>query len=80
MEMEIEEKLQEIYQNLYIEVHFIDFRLYEIVTKIEKYPIGIFESKIRYKYKADKTIDYNIMLIENIIDNEILLPFFKNKI
>lgn len=80
MEIEIEEKLQEIYQNLYIEVHFIDFRLYEIVTKIETNPIGIFESKIRYKYKADKTIDYNIMLIENIIDNEILLPFFKNKI
>lgn len=33
MELEIEEKLQEKYQNIIIEVTFKDFRIYEIVVK-----------------------------------------------
>lgn len=42
MELELEDKLQEIYKNLIIEVNFKDFRLYEIIIKknrISRYTI-----------------------------------------
>lgn len=35
LELEIEDKLQEYYQNCIIEVEFIDFRKYKIIVKIE---------------------------------------------
>lgn len=76
MELEIEEKLQEKYKNLIIEVNFKDFRKYEIIVKLE-YNGVIFESKIDFSYRADLTIDVNIVTIENIIDNKIILPFYK---
>jgi hypothetical protein len=76
MELEIEEKLQEKYQNIIIEVTFKDFRVYEIVVKIE-YSNTIYESKFEYKYDNSLTIDTNINTIENIIDNKIILPFYK---
>lgn len=76
MELEIEEKLQEKYKNLIIEVNFKDFRKYEIIVKLE-YRGVIFESKIDFSYRADLTIDVNIDTIENIIDNKIILPFYK---
>lgn len=76
MELQIEDKLQEIYQNLTIEVNFIDFRLYEIIIKLE-YQNKIYESKINYKYNNLLTIDANISTIENIIDNKIIIPFYK---
>ena len=76
MELEIEDKLQEIYKNLIIEVNFKDFRLYEIIIKIEYQGIQ-YESKIEYKYDASLTIDANISTIVHIIDTKIILPFFK---
>ena len=76
MELEIEDKLQEIYKNLIIEVNFKDFRLYEIIVKLE-YKGVQYESKFEYKYNASLTLDANISIIENIIDSKIILPFYK---
>ena len=76
MELEIEDKLQEIYKNLIIEVNFKDFRLYEIIIKLEYQGVQ-YESKFEYRYDASLTIDANISIIENIIDNKIILSFYK---
>jgi hypothetical protein len=76
MELELEDKLQEIYKNLIIEVNFKDFRLYEIIIKIEYQGIQ-YESKIEYKYDANLTIDANLSTIVHIIDSQIIIPFFK---
>lgn len=76
MELEIEDKLQEIYKNLIIEVNFKDFRLYEIIIKLE-YKGILYESKIEYKYDASLTIDANISTIVHIIDTKIIVPFYK---
>ena len=40
MELEIEDKLQEIYKNLKIEVKFKDFRIYEINVTINNEDIN----------------------------------------
>ena len=76
MELEIEDKLQEIYKNLIIEVNFKDFRLYEIIIKLE-YQSVQYESKFEYKYDTSLTIDANISTIVHIIDTKIILPFYK---
>ena len=76
MELEIEDKLQEIYKNLIIEVNFKDFRLYEIIIKLE-YKGILYESKFEYKYDASLTIDANINTIVHIIDTKIIIPFYK---
>ena len=76
MELELEDKLQEIYKNLIIEVNFKDFRLYEIIIKIEYQGIQ-YESKIEYKYDASLTINANLSTIVHIIDTQIIIPFFK---
>lgn len=76
MELEIEDKLQEIYKNLIIEVNFKDFRLYEIIIKLE-YKGVTYESKFEYLYNVKLTLDANISIIENIIDSKIILPFYK---
>lgn len=76
MELELEDKLQEIYKNLIIEVNFKDFRLYEIIIKIEYQGIQ-YESKIEYKYDANLTINANLSTIVHIIDTQIIIPFFK---
>lgn len=76
MELEIEDKLQEKYKNLIINVEFIDFRLYVIIIKIE-HRGQIYESKIQYKYRADLTIDANISIIEEIIDKKVIIDFYK---
>ena len=76
MELEIEDKLQEIYKNLIIEVNFKDFRLYEIIIKLE-YKGILYESKFEYKYDASLTIDANISSIVHIIDTKIIVPFYK---
>ena len=76
MELEIEDKLQEIYKNLIIEVNFKDFRLYEIIIKKEYQGVQ-YESKFEYKYDASLTIDANISTIEHIIDTKIIVPFYK---
>lgn len=76
MELEIENKLQEIYKNLIVEVKYKDIRKYEIVIKLE-YKGVTYESKYEYLYKSKLTLDANISIIENIIDSKIILPFYK---
>ena len=76
MELEIEDKLQEIYKNLIIEVNFKDFRLYEIIIKLE-YKDVQYESKIEYIYEGTLTIEGNLNRIVDIIDRQIILPFYK---
>ena len=76
MELELEDKLQAIYHNLIVEVQYIDIRIYEIIVKIE-YKGVTYESKIEYKYDGYLTIDANISKIISIIDNQIIIPFYK---
>lgn len=59
MELEIEDKLQEIYKNLIIEVNFKEFRLYEIIIKLD-YQGVTYERKFEYLYNAKLTLDANI--------------------
>ena len=75
MELEIEDKLQEIYKNLKIEVNFKDFRIYEINVTINNEDINYFD----YKYDVTLTLDANISIIEKIIDNKIILPYFRRE-
>ena len=76
MELEIEDKLEEIYKNLIIEVNFKDFRKYEITIKIE-HQGTTYESKFIYTYDFTLTKDVNIARIVDIIDNKIIIPFYK---
>ena len=76
MEIEIEDKLQEIYKNLIVEVNYKEIRKYEIVIKLE-YNGVTYESKFEYLYNAKLTLDANISIIENIIDSKIILSFYK---
>ena len=75
MELEIEDKLQEIYKNLKIEVKFKDFRIYEINVTINNKDINYFD----YIYDVTLTLDANISIIEKIIDNKIILPYFRKE-
>ena len=74
MELEIEEKLENIYKNLKIEVKFKDFRIYEINVTIKK-DINYFD----YTYDVTLTLDANISIIRKIIDNKIILPYFRKE-
>ena len=73
MELEIEDKLENIYKNLKIEVKFKDFRIYEIDVQINNEGINYFD----YTYDAHLTFDANISIIRKIIDNKIILPYFR---
>ena len=73
MELEIEDKLQEMYKNLKIEVKFKDFRIYEINVTINNEDINYFD----YIYDVTLTLDANISIIRKIIDNNIILPYFR---
>ena len=75
MELEIEEKLENIYKNLKIEVKFKDFRKYEINVTINNEDINYFE----YTYDVTLTLDANISIIRKIIDNKIILPYFRKE-
>ena len=75
MELEIEDKLQEIYKNLKIEVNFKDFRIYEINVQINNEGINYFDDT----YDVTLTLDANISIIRNIIDNKIILPYFRKE-
>ena len=75
MELEIEDKLQEIYKNLKIEVKFKDFRIYEINVTINNEDINYFD----YIYDVTLTLDANISIIRKIIDNKIILPYFRRE-
>lgn len=75
MELEIEEKLENIYKNLKIEVNFKDFRKYEINVTINNKDINYFD----YTYDVALTLDANISIIRKIIDNKIILPYFRKE-
>ena len=75
MELEIEEKLENIYKNLKIEVKFKDFRKYEINVTINNDDINYFD----YTYDVTLTLDANISIIRKIIDNKIILPYFRKE-
>ena len=75
MELEIEEKLENIYKNLKIEVKFKDFRKYEIYVTINNEDINYFD----YTYDVTLTLDANISIIRKIIDNKIILPYFRKE-
>lgn len=76
MELEIEDKLQEIYKNLIVEVNYKDIRKYEIVIKLE-YNGVTYESKFIFTYDVTLTKDINVARIVDIIDNKIIIPFYK---
>lgn len=75
MELEIEDKLQEIYKNIKIDVKFKDFRIYEINVVINNEDINYFD----YIYDVTLTLDANISIIRKIIDNKIILPYFRKE-
>ena len=75
MELEIEDKLENIYKNLKIEVKFKDFRKYEINVTINNEDINYFD----YIYDVTLTLDANISIIRKIIDNKIILPYFRKE-
>ena len=75
MELEIEEKLENIYKNLKIELKFKDIRKYEINVTINNEDINYFD----YTYDVTLTLDANISIIRKIIDNKIILPYFRKE-
>ena len=75
MELEIEDKLQEYYQNCIIEVEFIDFRKYKIIVKIET-KNETFMKLIDYLYDNKLTFKANIDTIIDIINKKIIIPFY----
>lgn len=76
MELEIEDKLQEIYKHIEIEVEYLDLRKYQINVKI-KIEDQEYEKEIIYIWDAYYTFDVNIGTICNQIDNYILKIFRK---
>lgn len=76
MELELQEKLEEIYTNLIIEVKYEDIRKYAIYVRIE-YKGQEYKTKIIYKYDNYLTIDANIANIRTIIDKIILSFYYK---
>lgn len=66
MEVEIEDKLREHYQNIKIDVNYFDIRQYKITLTLEKIINFI------YTYDAYLTFDANIVKIEREIDKCIL--------
>ena len=76
MELEIEDKLQEIYKNIEIEVEYLDLRKYQINVKI-KIEDQEYKKEIIYIWDAYYTFDVNIGTICNQIDNYILKIFRK---
>ena len=75
MEQEIEDAVKSIYKNFKIEINYKDFRIYEIIIKLEHKGVE-FESKIIYKYNANLTFNANIDNIVTIID-KIIISFYK---
>ena len=75
MELEIEDKLQEYYQNCIIEVEFLDFRKYKIIVKIET-KNETFMKTIKYIRDSKLTFKANIDTIIDIINKKIIIPFY----
>ena len=77
MDLEIQDKLEQIYKNLGIEVNYEDLRKYAIYIRIEHKGVE-YETKIIYKYDNYLTIDGNIANIRDII-NKVILSFYYRK-
>ena len=75
MEDEIEDKLQEVYTNIKIEVKFIDFRKYKIICKL---PTTDKTLDFEYTYNVNFTKDYNISIICYNIDKKII-EYYKKR-
>ena len=73
MFLEIEEKLQEIY-NLKIVVTYLDYGLYEIKAEDE-----VIEIKINYAYDRSLTFEANIASMVNKINTAIANIYMKGK-
>lgn len=76
MELKIEDKLQEIYKYIEIEVEYLDLRKYKINVKIKIENLE-YSKEIKYIWDAHYTFDTNIGTICNQIDNYILKIFRK---
>lgn len=76
MELEIEDKLQEKYKYIDIEVKYLDLRKYQINVKI-KIEDQEYKKEIIHIWDAHYTFDVNIGTICNQIDNYILKIFRK---
>lgn len=71
MELKIEDKLQEIYKHIEIEVEYLDLRKYKINAKIKIENLE-YSKEIKYIWDAHYTFDTNIGTICNQINNFIL--------
>ena len=67
MEFEIEEKLKEEYFDIKINVHFVDFRIYDILIEVQNVSF-----KITYKYDVSLTLNSNIDIIKEKINKDII--------
>ena len=76
MELEIEDKLQEKYNLIEINVNYLDLRKYQINVKI-KIENQEYEKEIIHLWDAHYTKDVNIGTICNQIDNFILSLYRK---
>ena len=76
MELEIEEKLENKYKHIKIEVTYIDLRKYNINVKIKIDNLE-YEKDIVHIWDAHYTKDVNINTICNMIDNYILKLYRK---
>ena len=71
MELEIEDKLQEKYEHITIEVNYLDLRKYQINVKI-RIENQEYKKEIIHIWDEHYTRDVNICTICNKIDNFIL--------
>lgn len=71
MELEIEDKLQEKYEHIKIEVNYLELRKYQINVKI-KIENQEYKKEIIHIWEAHYTRDVKISAICNQIDNFIL--------
>lgn len=76
MELEIEDKLQEKYKYIEINVNYVDLRKYQINVKIKIDSLE-YNKEIIYIWDAHYTQDVNINTICNIIDYFILEVYRK---
>lgn len=75
MEQEILEELEKIYQNIKIEVEFVEFRKYKIILEIDTN-----RCEFIYTYNVNFTKDYNISIICYNIDKQIIKYYKKEEI
>lgn len=72
MELEIQDKLEEVYKNVLIRVEFESFRRYKIYYCLDYFTSKILEGEIIYTWDCASTDQYNIINICSIIDTKLL--------